>query len=163
MPLDQLKEKIMHEFEKVHCKENEFVLESTFQLALFPQLNPKEQDMFSRAIQELIEDNNIVFDSNGSLLCYKLTTKGFNSLYKKSKSKEQLKEEVLDLFRKGNYRVGQAIRAQYIDLEWKPKLNPIEVKNLDEAINELIAKNFISFNKEAYALVLLQEGFDYIY
>lgn len=161
MTKDELKNKIMYEFEKVNCKPNHIVMMRTFIFGLFSTLNPNEKELINDAINELIHENKITRDLDGQ--CLRLTQNGFNGLYQDSASIEQFEEEVMDKFRRGNYRVGQGFMMQSITLTWMQNLNPIERDRLITAINNLIERQFISYDEGAYMLKLEQAGYDNIY
>ena len=161
MTKDELKNKIMYEFEKANCKPNHIVMMRTFIFRLFSTLNPNEKELINDAVDELIQEGKVTIDPDGK--CLRLTQIGFDGLYQNSESVGRLEEEVMDKFRKGNYRVGQGFMMQSITLTWMQELNPIERDRLITAINNLIRRRFISYDEGAYMLKLEQDGYDYIY
>lgn len=159
MNKDELKLRIMQEFEKGNRKVNEIIPLRTFQFGLLAQLNPKEQELIDLAINELIDEGKITYHEDG-LKCLRLTQVGFDGLYNNSATKEQLEEQIMDFFRRSNCRVGQCVPLRNI----RNNLNPKEQLIIADAIKSLIDKHYIEYiDSPLEAYVLQQEGYDYIY
>lgn len=162
MNKDELKLRIMQEFEKGNRKVNEIIPWKTFQFGLFAQLNPQEQ-LIALAINELIDEGKITYHKEG-LKCLRLTQAGFDGLYKNSATKEQMEEQIMDLFRRSNCRVGDCVPFRNIRFNLINNLNPKEQFIIVDAMNSLIDKHYIKYvDSPLEALVLQQHGYEYIY
>lgn len=153
----------MQEFEKGNRKVNEIIPLKTFHLGLFAQLNPKEQELIDLAINELIDEGKITYHEDG-LKCLRLTQVGFDGLYNNSATKEQMEEQIMDLFRRSNCRVGDCVPFRNIRFNLINNLNPKEQFIIVDAMNSLIDKHYIKYvDSPLEALVLQQHGYEYIY
>lgn len=163
MNKDELKLRIMQEFEKGNRKVNEIIPLKTFQFGLFAQLNPKEQELIEPSINELIEEGKVTYH-NDRLKCLGLTQAGFDGLYKNSATKDDLEDQIMDFFRRSNCRVGDCVPFRNIRFNLINNLNPKEQFIIVDAIKSLIDKHYIKYvDSPLEALVLQQEGYDYIY
>ena len=50
-------------------------------IAFYNELNPKEQEMFSKEIMGLISNGILIEELDGSVINYRLTDKGFDIIY----------------------------------------------------------------------------------
>jgi hypothetical protein len=80
------------------------------------------------------------------------------------KSKSQLQELVLDYFRKTNSRSGHVILMNVLRHNLLHKLNPKEQELFVTAVNELIEKGYLLYEKDSpECLRLTEKGYDRIY
>lgn len=163
MTKEELKEAIMSQFERQNLKTNEVITMRFWNHTFMNGLTPKEQDMFEIAVNELIDDGKLRYEPDG-LACLRLTDDGFSMLYINSKSVKDIEEEIMDYFRRGNYRVGQNIMLRVFIYNYLNTLNPKEQILFEQACNNLIDKRYISYQKGSFeSLQLEQAGYDYIY
>lgn len=131
------------------------------------QMNPVEQEEFIKEINAMISDGLITYeDGNTGLDVLRLTEKGYAQLYH-SKSDSQIAEDLMNLFRRSNYRVGEILPTRNISMHFIPSLNPLEQDRFENVVNKLIDAGFIAYvdgeTQHIPGLVLQQPGFDYIY
>ena len=163
MTKEELKQLIMQQFENQNCKPNHVIPMRFWRNAFWSSLNPKEQDMFVDTVNELIEEKKIRYEQEG-LESLRLTEIGYNNLYHNSKSSADIEEDIMDMFRRGNYKVGQVIMMRAIMNAYYNSLNPKEQGLFVPAINNLIDKRYIYYLENSpEALRLEQAGYDYIY
>ena len=163
MTKDELKQLIMQQFENQNCKPNHVIPMRFWRNAFLDSLNPKEQDMFVDAVNELIQDGKIIYERE-DLECLRLTEIGYSDLYQHAKSIQEIEEDIMDMFRRGNYRVGQVIMMRVIMNTYYNKLNPKEQGLFAPAVNNLIDKRYLYYLENSpEALRLEQAGYDYIY
>ena len=163
MTKEELKQLIMQQFERQNCKPNHVIPMRFWRYAFLGSLNPKAQDMFEDAANELIQEGKSIYEREG-LECLRLTEKGYTDLYHNSKSIQAIEEDIMDMFRRGNYRVGQVIMMRVIMNTYYNKLNPKEQGLFAPAVNELIDKRYIYYLENSpESLRLEQAGYDYIY
>jgi len=80
------------------------------------------------------------------------------------KSKEELQEIILDLFRKTNSKSGHIVMMRVINFQILHKLNPKEQDLLFPAINGLIEQGFLLYEEDSpECLRLTDRGFERIY
>lgn len=163
MTKEELKQLIMQQFERQNCKPNHVIPMRFWRNAFLSSLNPKDQDMFVDAVNDLISEGKIIYEPDG-LECLRLTEIGYNSLFQNSKSTADIEEDIMDMFRRGNYRVGQVILMRVILNTYYSNLNPKEQTLFVPAINSLIDKRYIYYLESSpESLRLEQAGYDYIY
>lgn len=80
MKVEQLKQAILHAFEKHNCMANEIVPMRYWRFTFLPKLNPKEQELFAPAVNELIDEGKIIYEKE-PLECLRLTEAGYEVLY----------------------------------------------------------------------------------
>lgn len=163
MTKEELKEAIMSQFENQNCKASHVILMRFWNHTFLRGLNPKDQDLFEPAVEELINEGKLLYEPDG-LACLRLTDLGFSTLYTHSKSVQEIEDEIMDYFRRGNYRVGQNIMLRVFYNNYLNTLNPKEQTLFEQACNNLIDKLYISYQKGSFeSLQLEQAGYDYIY
>lgn len=163
MNTEEIKLAIMSEFEKGNHKANGVIPMRTFYFGLLLQLNPKEQQYFQAAREELIQEGKIQYE-DAPLECLRLTAKGYKDLYKNSPSIDFLKDTIMNLFKERNYRVGEFIPLRSVIVNEIRHLNPIEKERFWKALDTLIAESLLEYRKEPLeSIVLTQKGFNYIY
>ena len=131
------------------------------------QMNPVEQEEFIAVINAMITDGLVTYEgANTRLEVIRLTEKGFSQLYH-SMADYQIAEELMDLFLRSNYRVGEIIPMRNISMKFIPSLNPVEQDRFEYVVNKLIEAGLITYedgkSKPIPGLILQQRGYDYIY
>lgn len=158
---EQLKQMILQEFENQNLKANEVIMMNFWNHTFIRALNPIEQDMFAECVNELQAEGKVIYESEG-MGCLRLTLSGMNDLYKTAKSVMDIEDDIMDFFRKGNYRIGQGFMLRILN-SYIRSLNPIEKPLINNAIENLINKQYVRINEQQDFLYLEKEGFDYIY
>lgn len=161
MTKEELKDAIMYQFEKQNLKENEIIPMRYWNFTFIPNLNPKEQDIFEESVNELIDEGKLLYEPDG-LSCLRLTKLGMRLLYQNSKSAQDIEDDIMDFFRRGNYRAGQGFMVRNLG-SYIQSLNPNEKSLVDIAIENLINKQFIRINEQQDFLFLEDAGYNYIY
>lgn len=161
MNKEELKDAIMHQFERQNLKPNEVIPMRFWIHSFVAPLNPKEQDLFEQAANELIDEGKLIYEKDG-IECLRLTEEGFSNLYRNSKSVQDIEEDIMDKFRSMNCRKGQGFMLRNLD-PYIRSLNPVEKLLVENAIENLINKQYIRLSDEKDFLFLEQGGFDYIY
>ena len=139
----------------------------TLRFGAMQQMNPVEQEQIVAEINAMISEG-LVTNEDGStgLEVLRLIERGFAQLYH-SKADYQIAEELMDLFRRSNYRVGEIIPMRNISMKFIPSLNPVEQDRFECVVNKLIEAGLITYEdgktKPIPGLVLQQPGYDYIY
>jgi len=94
----------------------------------------------------------------------------YSSLYTEStpkllmKSKSQIQELVLDLFRYSNSKTGHIVMMRTVNLDVYQKLNPKEQENFSDSVNDLIKKEYLTYEASSpECLRLTEKGYDRIY
>jgi len=94
----------------------------------------------------------------------------YNSLYTEStpkvlmKSKSQIQELVLDLFRHTNSKTGHIVMMRTVNFTIYHKLNPKEQEIFSDSVNELIEQGYLTYEKSSpECLRLTEKGYDRIY
>lgn len=80
MNKEQLKQEILHVYESKNCRPNDIIMMRTWELSFLPRLNPKEQDLFIPAVNELIDEGKLIYEE-GAVGCLRLTERGYEELY----------------------------------------------------------------------------------
>lgn len=154
-------------FRRINARAGHVVPMRTFRFGVMRQMNPVEQEQFVAEINAMIGEGLITYeDGSTGLEVLRLTDTGFAQLYH-SKADYQIAEDLMDLFRRSNYRVGEIIPMRNITMQFIPSLNPVEQDRFEYVANKLIDAGFITYedgkNRPIAGLVLQQPGFDYIY
>jgi len=74
--VNDIQEIILDEFRKTQSRTGHIVMMRVFRFSVIPKLNPKEQDLFQEAANNLINQGILTFE-NTSPECLRLTQKGF--------------------------------------------------------------------------------------
>ncbi len=163
MTKEELKQEILQVFERQNRKANDVIPMRYWLHSFLTSLNPKDQDLFEQAANELIDEGKIRYEEDG-FECLRLTEDGFANLYPNSKSVYEMEEDIMDMFRRGNYREGQNIMMRVFIHSYYETLNPKEKPLFELACNNLIDKHYISYIEASpESLRLEQAGYDYIY
>lgn len=164
MNKEQLKQVITQEFEKQKLDANGIIMMRYWYHTFVPSLpTPKDEDLFASAVNELIDEGKLIYES-GRLECLRLTNVGVMDLYKHSKSVQNIEEDILNYFRRSKLRANHSMPMRTFELGYYLELNPIEKGRFADAVNDLIAKKYLVYQKERpSSLILTQLGEDYIY
>jgi len=73
---------ILSEFRKTNSRVNHVIQERWISMSLMPSLNPKEQELVEKSVNELIEKEQISFENRNGMNCLVLQQKGFDLIYK---------------------------------------------------------------------------------
>lgn len=154
-------------FRRINARAGHVVPMRTFRFGVMRQMSPVEQEQFVAEINAMIGEGLIAYeDGSTGLEVLRLTDTGFSQLYH-SKADYLIAEDLMDLFRRSNYRVGEIIPMRNITMQFIPSLNPVEQDRFEYVANKLIDAGFITYEdgktKPIAGLVLQQPGFDYIY
>jgi len=79
--ISKIKSRIMRRFEEQNSRPSHVIQTKWISLYLLKDLNPKEQDFVNLAINELIENELVLFENRSGMDCLVLTEKGFETLY----------------------------------------------------------------------------------
>lgn len=71
---------IINELERLRATRN-YLWTFKQWIAFYNELNPKEQEMFSKEIMGLISNGILIEERDGSVINYRLTDKGFDIIY----------------------------------------------------------------------------------
>ncbi len=77
---EQIQELVFDQFRDANCRAGQIIMMRSVNLLIYQKLNPKEQDIFSDSVNELIEKGYIIYQSNGPE-CLRLTEKGYERIY----------------------------------------------------------------------------------
>ncbi|WKL47954.1 hypothetical protein Q1W71_23775 [Flavobacterium pectinovorum] len=79
---DDIEEIILEEFIKTNSSVNHIIMMSHFIIFVIPNLNPKEQNLFQDAANNLITNGFITYESSiPGPECFRLTQKGYDKIY----------------------------------------------------------------------------------
>jgi len=78
--IDKIQERIFEVFRKNKAKSNHIVMMRVFQFGLMHELTPPEQELFEKAVSDLITEQYIIYQKE-SPECLRLTEKGYNRIY----------------------------------------------------------------------------------
>ncbi|MCP4347178.1 MAG: hypothetical protein GY795_16830 [Desulfobacterales bacterium] len=139
--LYKIKNDILNKFRELNAGENHVIPPRWLGLFYFPTLNPKEKEVFEKAIEELINEKLIV-PVNDTI---KLTKKGVDKIYPdyETSPKEKIKNDILDKFREIKAGENHVIPPRWLGLIYFPTLNPKEKMVFDETIEELITDGIV--------------------
>ena len=159
---DQLKEMFWDLFRNAKCRAGHMVPFNQVR-SFKDKLNPLEQETLNQLINDLFTDGFITETPNdGRPQGFVLTEMGYNKIYK-VRSDTQLENEIMNRF-PHNCRVRDIIRMPSLWIDLKENLNPKEYDKMTNIIENLINKEYISYEKSPFeCLRLEQNGFDYIY
>lgn len=165
--IEDLKEVILEQFRKTNSKAGHIVMMRNFNNGIMRNLNPEEQKLFIDAANELINEGIVTYEKEGmggDVL--RLTEKGYSELYT-ARADYEIAELIMDLFRRGNYKVDQVIMMRQIYQGLLPTLNPVEQDKFADIANRLIDEGFIKYDDgktgKPECIILTQKGYDYIY
>jgi hypothetical protein len=169
---EQIAEIILDQFRKTNCKTNHIVMMNVFRHSVIPKLNPKEKELFADAANFLIDNGYITYeDASSGLECFRLTEKGYDSIYDDDFSLEsqpiiQKKKIPTSDFPDEVYRdVLKTLSDFGKDLEKKPK---VYSRQDEEGLRDHFLTNLTgryekttatgeSFNKEGKTDILLKD------
>lgn len=163
----EYREIVWDAFRRINARAGHVVPMRTLRFGAMQQMNPVEQEQFVAEINAMIGEGLITYeDGSTGLEVLRLTEMGFAQLYH-SKADYQIAEELMDLFRRSNYRVSEIIPMRNISMKFIPSLNPVEQDRFECVVNKLIEAGLITYEdgktKPIPGLVLQQPGYDYIY
>lgn len=146
---------IMSQFEKQNSKIGDIVMVRNLNFGILKGLNPKQQEEAVNSINNLINKGYITYEKD-SLECLRLTELGFQSLYKNSKSTDDLEKLILNAFEKQNSRANDILMMRNLNHTLFQKLNPIEKYLIEDAVNNLQDKGFVKYEDGSSGLECLR-------
>ena len=154
-------------FRNMNARAGHIVTMRDFKFGVLRQMNPVQQEEFIAELEEMTAEGLLIYeDGRTGLETLRLTQAGFSQLYH-PRSDAQIANVLMDLFSKGNYRVGEIIPMRNINMQFIPNLNPMEQDRFEDVVNRLIDARFITYedgtHKAIPGLILEQNGFDCIY
>ena len=155
----------MSQFEKQNSKTGDILMMRNLNNGIFRTLNPKEQDEAENTINSLIDKGFITYEKS-ALECLRLTELGFNSLYKNSKSVDDIEKLILNAFEKQKARANHILMIRNLNHSVFQNLNPIEKSLIEDAINNLQTKGFVVYedgSSGVECLRLTDLGYDNLY
>ncbi len=152
--MNGLEKKILQLFETYQVARNGILQFQSFQSKVL-NFSRKEQDNLTEAIQFLTNKGYIEEVKQG----FKLTSSGFDYLYSNI-TIEDTENEIMDVFYSKNMGVSHVLPKQAL-MGTKVSLHPKHKENLNEAIDNLLKKQFVEDANTG--LRLLQAGYDHIY
>lgn len=155
----------MSQFEKQSSKTGDIIPMRVLNNGILRTLNPKQQDEALNSINSLIDKRFISYEK-GVLECLKLTELGFQSLYKNSKSVNDIEKLILDAFEKQNSRANDMLMFRNLNHSIFKNLNPIEKNLIEEVVNNLQEKGFVIYEDASTGvecLRLTDLGFENLY
>ena len=162
-----VKEKILNKFVQQNSKPNEIIFPRWINKQFLPQLNPKEQDTYQDAVNELVNEGLIEVDKRAGGQALVLTKDGFDKIYdiNKSETKKKIKNSIMSHFEDRNSRPNQVITLRWVRNKLVRNLNPKEQNLVEESINDLEKSGLIEFDKRALGecLVLTDAGYETLY
>ena len=87
-----IQEIILDQFRKTNSRAGHIVMMRVFHFSIIPKLNPKEQDLFQEAANDLINQGILEYEKSIPE-CLRLTDKGFENLYKDVSEHEEQSSE----------------------------------------------------------------------
>ena len=156
---------ILNEFEKQNSKAGHIIMLQRLNFGAFQKLNPKQRDQIEPAINNLIDKGYITYeDGKSGPECLRLTELGYKQLYSNSYSTEQIESLIMKEFEKQNSRPGHILMIKNLNFGLFQKLNPKEREKLDDAINNLINKEYITYESGSLECFRLTEiGYETLY
>lgn len=163
----EYREIVWDAFRRINARTGHVVPMRTLRFGAMQQMNPVEQEQFVAEINSMIGEGFITYeDGRTGLEVLRLTESGYAQLYH-CKADYQIAEELMDLFRRSKYKVGEIIPMRNINMQFIPSLNPVEQDRFEHVANTLIEAGLITYEdgktKPIPGLVLQQPGYDYIY
>lgn len=105
-------------------------------------------------------------DGKNGLECFRLTESGYNKLYSNTKTVNEIENLILKQFEKQNLRSGDILMIRSLNFGVFLTLNPKEKEIVNDAINSLIQKSYITYENGtngSECLRLTELGFEKIY
>lgn len=154
---------IMSQFEKQNSQTGGVIMMRVLNNGILRTLNPKQQDEAINTINSLIEREFITYEKNHD--CLRLTEVGFQSLYKNSKSSNDIEKLILNAFERQNSRSNDILIIRSLNHTIFKNLNPIEKNLIEDAVNNLINKGFIKYEDKSGpdCLRLTELGYENLY
>jgi hypothetical protein len=166
MTKDEIASLIMNRFRETSSRPKHTIDERWINFNLINKLNPKEQQLVAGAISKL-ESEGLIKTTYINGLCLVLTQKGFEHIYliDTDATKTKIEQMILSAFAKQNSKPNHILDQRWITFNLMNKLNPREVDLVDESIEDLKTKEFITTENRngMFCLVLTDRGFEYIY
>ena len=156
---------ILEQFEKQNSKAGHILMMRNLKLGLFQKFNPKQQEEVVNAINSLINKGYITYeDGKSGPECLRLTELGFENLYQNSKSTSELEKLIMKEFEKQNSKVGHILMMRNLNFGLVQNLNPVEKDLFVQAVNNLINKELITYEKDNLeCLKLTEKGYKTLY
>jgi len=79
--ISNIQRTILGEFKRTNSRVNHIIQDRWISMTLVPSLNPKEQNLVEKAINELIENELISYENRNGMNCMVLQQKGFDTIY----------------------------------------------------------------------------------
>ncbi|ABG58447.1 hypothetical protein [Cytophaga hutchinsonii] len=160
---NKAKSEILERFKKQKSKPNHVIDQGVISHAIFPKLNPKEQDSFNDTLKEMYDEGLILTEQRTGAFCIVLTEKGYDTIYpiNEKDAIEKIGKSIMNRFLDTNSRVGHIIDNRWLNYGLTEDLNPKEIDLIDKSISNLIKKEFIVASQNGISLA--QKGFDNIY
>jgi len=115
----------------------------------------------------LVTDGQITTDNRNGMFSLILTHQGFEDIYPINieSTKKKIGDMILNGFAKQNSKPNHVLDQRWINFSLADKLNPREVELLDDSIEDLKTKAFITTDNRngMFCLVLTEKGFNHIY
>lgn len=141
-----MEELVLQQFEKQNSKAGDILMLRSLNFGLLQGLNPKEREQIDPAIDSLIEKGFMTFeDGKSGPECFRLTDLGFENLYRNSKNVEQIERKILEEFKKQKSRSGDILLLRNLNFGLLQNLNPKEKEKFEKAVNNLIEKEFMTY------------------
>ena len=156
---------ILSIFEKRDSKVGHPVMMRELAYNYFSNLNPKQQDQAYEAINSLIDKGFITHeDQNKNMECLRLTQLGYDNLYQNSRDVSDIEKMIMREFEKQNSRPGNVLAIKNLNFGLVQNLNPLEIERFEPAINNLIDKELITYEKNGLECIRLTErGYETLY
>lgn len=153
---------IMNEFSKTNSKAGHIIMMRSIHFGLAKNLNPKQKDDLYNSIESLISKGFIIYEESPESL--RLTEDGYRTLYKNSKTLEEIENLVMNEFEKQNSRVNDFLLDRNLRFGLLQNLNPIEAELFAAAITSLINKGFVTYEEGRISGLRLTEiGYNSLY
>lgn len=157
-----MEELIMNEFSKTNSKPGNVIMMRTINLVLAKNMNPKQKDDVYNSLENLISKGYIIYEESPGFL--RLTEEGYKTLYKNSRSLEEIESLIMYQFEKQNLRANDFLIDRILQLNLLQNLNPIEVELFAPAVDSLINKGFIIYEEgRINGLRLTEIGYNSLY
>jgi len=85
----QIQELVFDLFRNTNSRSGHIIMMRTVNFSIYDKLNPKEQDIFSNSVNELIQKGYLIYES-GSPECLRLTEKGYDRIYDDNFQEEEI-------------------------------------------------------------------------
>lgn len=160
-----MEELILQQFEKQKSKAGDILMMRNLQFGVFQKLNPKQQTDAKNAINSLISKGFITYeDRKNGPESLRLTETGFEELYQNSRSISDIENLVMKEFERQNSKVGHILMMRNLNFGLLQNLNPAEKDLFEQAVNNLINKELITYETESpECLRLTEKGFETLY